>query len=63
MKKLRILEITIMIIAIKLTPIAINYANEIRHYKAYGGEYLIPLLGILAVFLLETVVDIKKNLK
>ena len=23
----------------------IDYATEIRGYKAYGGEYLIPLLG------------------
>ncbi len=63
MKKIRIIEILIMILAIRLTPIAINYANEIRHYKAYGGEYLIPLLGLLIVFLIETFIDIKKNLK
>lgn len=60
MKKIRILEILIIIATIRITPIAINYANEIRHYKAYGGEYLIPLLGILAVFCIETAIDIKK---
>mgnify|MGYP001101995506 CR=1 FL=1 len=62
MKKLRILEILIIIAIIKITPIAINYANEIRHYKAFGGEYLIPILGLLTVFGIETEIDIKKQL-
>lgn len=63
MKKLRIIEILIILATIKLTQIAINYANEIRNYRAYGGEYLIPILGLLAVISLETAVDINKILK
>lgn len=62
MKKLRILEILIIIATIRITPVVINYANGIRHYQAFGGEYLIPLLGMLAVFGIETEIDIKKQL-
>lgn len=63
MKKLRVLEIVIIILSIMITPSAIQYANEIRHYQAYGGEYLIPLLGLLVVFIIETIIDIKEQMK
>lgn len=63
MKKLRILEILIIVISIRLTPLAIEYANEVRHYKAYGGEYLLPLFGVLIVFLIETAIDVYKSFK
>lgn len=62
MKKLRIIEILILLITIKLTPAVIEYANSVRCYKAYGGEYLIPLFGLLVVFIIETAIDIKKQL-
>lgn len=63
MKKVRVLEIAIMIFSIILTPSAIQYANEIRNYQAYGGEYLLPLLGLLLVFIIETIIDIKEEMK
>lgn len=62
MKKLRILEILIIIATIKITPMLINYTNEIRHYKAIGGEYLTPLFGILIVIAIETIIDVKEQL-
>lgn len=63
MKKIRILEFFIVLVSIRITPIAINYANQIRGYKAYGGEYLIPLFGLLIVFVIETLIDIRNELK
>ena len=45
------------------TPMAIDYATVVRGYNAYGGEYLLPLLGVLIVFLIETAIDINKSLK
>ncbi len=63
MKKLRIIEILIMIITIRLTPVAIKYADSVRGYKAYGSEYLLPLFGLLIVFLVETAIDVYKSFK
>lgn len=63
MKKFRIIEIAIMIITIRLTPIAIEYANSVRCYKAYGGEYLLPLLGVLIIFAIETAVEFTQEIK
>ena len=48
---IRILEL-IVIIAI-LTILAIHYATKIRGHKAYGGEYLIPILGGILVTIIE----------
>lgn len=63
MKKLRILEAIILIVSIIITPIVVNYANELRGYETFGSEYLIPVFGLLTVFLIETVLDIKNELK
>lgn len=63
MKKLRILETIILIVSIIITPIVVNFANELRGYKAFGSEYLIPIFGLLTVFSIETVIDIKNELK
>ncbi len=63
MKKIRIIEILIIIISIRLTPVAIEYANSIRHYKAYGGECLLPLFGVLVAFAIETAVEIISEMK
>lgn len=62
-KKLRLLEIAIMIISVMIAPKVINYAKELRGYEAFGSEYLTPLLGLLSVFIIETVIDIKNELK
>lgn len=55
MKKiiLRIVEILIIIATIVITIKSIQYANATRGYKAYGGEYLIPFLGLFALLGIE----------
>ena len=53
----RIIEILIIIATIILTILAINYANKIRGYSAMGGEYLIPILGLLVILVIETVYE------
>ena len=63
----RIIEILVIIATIILTILAINYANKIRGYSAMGGEYLIPILGLLIILVIETVYEEseekKKNAK
>ncbi len=54
---IRIIEFLIIAVTIILTVKSIAYANFIRGYKAFGGEYLIPILGILAVLVIETVYE------
>lgn len=49
----RVIEIAIIIATIIFTILAISYANKIRGYEAYGGEYLIPIVGLLIVLLIE----------
>lgn len=63
MKKLRILEILIIIITIRLTPIAVEYANSVRCYESYGSEYLLPLFGLIVVFAIETAVEFVQEIK
>ena len=53
----RILDLVIIIGTIILTPIAINYANAWRGYKGFGGEYLLPILGLLAILVIETIYE------
>lgn len=53
----RILELLVIIGSIVIMPVAINYANEIRGHVAYGGEYLLPVLGLLIVMGIETLLD------
>ncbi len=50
----RILELIVILGTIILTPMAIKYATTIRGYKAIGGEYFIPLLGLLLIMIIET---------
>lgn len=60
----RILELIVLIATIILTPIAIKYATAVRGYEAVGGEYLIPLLGLVIIMTIETVYEeseAKKN--
>lgn len=51
----RTIEVFIIIATIICTILAINYANKIRGYQAYGGEYLIPLIGLLIVMIIEDI--------
>lgn len=53
----RILDIAIIILTTIVTPMAINYANAWRGYKGYGGEYLLPILGLLAILVIETIYE------
>lgn len=53
----RILDLVIIIVTTILTPMAINYANAWRGYKGFGGEYLLPILGLLAILVIETIYE------
>ena len=59
-------ELLVIIATIILTVKAIAYATAIRGYKAYGGEYLIPILGLIIILILEVILEEseeKKNQK
>lgn len=43
---IRILEVIVIIATIILTIAAVKWANQLRGYKAYGGEWLIPVIRI-----------------
>ena len=45
MKIARIVYLFFILISIIITPYLAEYATNIRGYKAYGGEYLTPILG------------------
>lgn len=49
----RIIELITIIATIILTIKSIAYANAIRGYKGYGGEYLVPVFGLLIILILE----------
>lgn len=53
----RTIEIIGILATIILTPIAINYANELRGHKSYGSEYLIPILGLIIIMIIETIYE------
>lgn len=59
----RIIELLVIIGTIILTILSINYANKLRGYQAYGGEYLIPVLGLLVVLVIETILEESENKK
>ena len=50
----RILELIVFILTAIFTPMAIDYANILRGHQAFGGEYLIPVLGLLIILIIET---------
>ena len=52
---IRIIEILIIIATIIFTILAIKYATAVRGYDAIGGEYLIPIIGLLIVLIIEDV--------
>lgn len=60
---IRILEVLIIIATIILTIVSINYANKIRGYQAFGGEYLVPVLGVLLILIIETIYEESENKK
>jgi hypothetical protein len=46
-----------------LTIKSIQYANIIRGYKGYGGEYLVPILGLIIILILESILEESENKK
>ena len=54
---IRILELIVIIATIITTPIAIKYATLVRGYEAVGGEYLIPMLGLVIILIIETIYE------
>ena len=60
----KIVYLLIIIFSVIITPHAIEYATNIRGYKAYGGEYLIPILGwIIATVFYEICKEINHRKK
>lgn len=59
----RIVQLVIIILTLILTKIVINYAFIERGYEAIGGEYLIPILGLLIVVIIEDEYRKYKNRK
>lgn len=59
----RIIELLVIIATIILTVKAIAYATAIRGYKAYGGEYLVPVLGLIIILVLESILEESENKK
>ena len=57
----RTLELIVFIATIILTPLAIKYAAIIRGYYAMGGEYLVPILGLVIVLIIETIYEESQN--
>ena len=53
----RLLEITTIILTIVLTIKSIKYATEIRGYDAVGGEYLIPIFGLMILYVIESIIE------
>ena len=45
----RIIEAVTSVATIIVTLISIDYATKIRGYVAIGGEYLIPIFGLLII--------------
>jgi hypothetical protein len=53
----RILEILIIIATIILTILSIKYATKIRGHQAFGGEYLVPVFGLIIILVLESILE------
>ena len=53
----RILEILIIIATIILNILSIKYATKIRGHQAFGGEYLVPVLGLIIILVLESILE------
>ena len=57
------MEIIVILETLIITPKAIHYANELRGYKAFGGEYLIPLLALCIILIIETIYEVTEDKK
>ncbi len=59
----RIIELIIIIATIIVTPLAIKYATAVRGYDAIGGEYLIPIMSLLAILVIEDIYQASEEKK
>ena len=59
----RIIELIIIIATIIVTPLAIKYATAVRGYKGIGGEYLIPIMSLLAILVIEDIYQASEEKK
>ena len=59
----RIIELIIIIATIIVTPLAIKYATAVRGYDAIGGEYLIPIISLLAIIVIEDIYQASEEKK
>ena len=59
----RIIELLVIIATIILTIKAVQYATIIRGYNGYGGEYLVPILGLIIILILESILEESENKK
>lgn len=53
----RTIELLVIIATIILTIKAIGYATKIRGHQAFGGEYLVPVLGLIVILVLESILE------
>lgn len=60
---IRIIELLVIIATIILTIKAVQYATIVRGYKGYGGEYLVPVLGLILILILESILEERENKK
>ncbi len=60
---IRIIELLVIIATIILTIKAVQYATIVRGYKGYGGEYLVPVLGLILILILESILEESENKK
>lgn len=60
---IRIIELLVIIATIILTIKAVQYATIVRGYKGYGGEYLVPVLGLIIILILESILEESENKK
>lgn len=54
---IRIIELLVIIATIILTILSIKYATKIRGHQAFGGEYLVPVLGLIIILVLESILE------
>ena len=59
----RFIELIVIVLTIIITVVSIKYANKIRGYRAIGGEYLIPIIGLIILLAIEELYQKSENKK
>lgn len=59
----RFIELLVIVLTIIITVVSIKYANKIRGYRAIGGEYLIPIIGLIILLAIEELYQKSENKK